>query len=111
MRLADPWAIGVDLGGTKIEVARVTNGGKLLERRKRPTQVEAGPDTIIAEIAGAVKDLIADGGSPPLGVGVGLAGQIDPPGRCPFRTQPALAGGAVSGRVEPVFAFACSGDK
>jgi glucokinase len=78
MRLADPWAIGVDLGGTKIEVARVTNGGKLLERRRRPTQVEAGPDAIIAEIAGAVKDLIADGGSPPLGVGVGLAGQIDP---------------------------------
>ncbi len=78
MKPAEISAIGVDLGGTKAETALVDRGGKLLQRLRRPTPVEAGPDAIISEITGAVKGLIAEGGSTPLGVGVGLAGQIDP---------------------------------
>ena len=34
----EPWAIGVDLGGTKVEVAVVDAGGKILQRLKQPTQ-------------------------------------------------------------------------
>ena len=36
------WAIGVDLGGTKVEVAQVAEGGQLRRRVRRPTKVNAG---------------------------------------------------------------------
>jgi glucokinase len=74
----EPWAIGVDLGGTKVEVAVVDAGGKILQRLKKPTNVAAGPDGIIAEIAGMVQQLRQAGPPFPLaGVGVGVAGQIN----------------------------------
>jgi glucokinase len=73
-----PWAIGVDLGGTKVEAAVVDAGGKILQRLKQPTNVAAGPDGITAEISGMVQRL-REGGPPfqPTGIGVGVAGQIN----------------------------------
>jgi glucokinase len=74
----EPWAIGVDLGGTKVEVAAVDAGGKILQRLKQPTRVETGPDRIMAAIAGMVRQLRQPHlPSPPAGVGVGVAGQIN----------------------------------
>ena len=43
---AKVWAIGVDLGGTKVEVASVDSGGLLHHRLRRPTNVKAGPAVI-----------------------------------------------------------------
>ena len=54
----ETWAIGVDLGGTKMEVAVVDAGGKILQRLKQPTHVETGPDSIMAAIAGMVRQLL-----------------------------------------------------
>lgn len=73
----ETWAIGVDLGGTKVEVARVDASGRIHQRLKQPTDVTGGPDGIIADIAGMVRQL-GEPGSPsaPAGVGVGVAGQI-----------------------------------
>ena len=74
----EPWAIGVDLGGTKVEVAVVNAGGKILQRLKQPTNVETGPERIMAAIAGMVQQLQDRGPkTPPAGVGVGVAGQIN----------------------------------
>ena len=74
----ETWAIGVDLGGTKVEVAVVDAGGKILQRLKQPTHVETGPDRIMAAIAGMVRQLQDRGPqTPPAGVGVGIAGQIN----------------------------------
>ncbi len=78
MTSSDLCAVGVDLGGTKVEIAIVDHGGNLLQRVRQPTDVEAGPGAILTGISDAVKSLIAETGSTPLGVGVGLAGQIDP---------------------------------
>ena len=72
------WAIGVDLGGTKVEVAQIDGSGRLLNRLRRPTQVQGGPEAVREEIVAAVKNLRDKAVSPPVGVGVGLAGQIDP---------------------------------
>lgn len=72
------WAIGVDLGATKVEVARVDGAGHALERLRRPTNVKEGPDAVRAEIIAAVRELQGTAGSSPAGVGVGVAGQIDP---------------------------------
>jgi hypothetical protein len=74
----ETWAIGVDLGGTKVQVAVVDAGGKILQRLKQPTQVETGPDRIMVAIAGMVRQLQDRGPqTPPAGVGVGIAGQIN----------------------------------
>ena len=71
------WAIGVDLGGTKTEVARVDAEGKLSQRLRRPTNIQSGPAAVKAEIVAAVRDLQQGASSRPAGVGVGVAGQVD----------------------------------
>jgi glucokinase len=75
---SDSWSAGVDLGGTKVEVAQVERSGRLLTRMRRPTDVKDGPVAVEAEITAAVRELIAKTGSPPVAVGVGVAGQVDP---------------------------------
>lgn len=77
MKHTDHWAVGVDLGGTKIEVARVDSAGRVQERLRRPTPVKEGPNAVKKVIVDLVRRLRKLAG-PPLGVGIGLAGQIDP---------------------------------
>jgi glucokinase len=71
------WALGVDLGGTKIEVARVDAEGKLGQRLRRPTNIQGGPAAVKAEIVAALRDLQEGASSLPAGVGVGVAGQVN----------------------------------
>ena len=78
LKVGKRWAIGVDLGGTKVEIAQVNGSGRLLERLRRPTLVQGGPEGVREEIVAAVKNLRDKAASPPVGVGVGLAAQIDP---------------------------------
>ncbi len=75
--MQEAWAVGVDLGGTKLEAARVDAGGKIKDSLKMPTKVDGGPPLIEADIAQAVAVLRDRAGSRPVGVGVGTAGQID----------------------------------
>jgi glucokinase len=73
----DTWALGVDLGGTKVEIAGVDADGAIRLRLKEPTNVEGGPDGIVAQTARLARQLREQGpASPPVGVGVGVAGQI-----------------------------------
>jgi glucokinase len=75
---AGTWAFGVDLGGTKVEVAAVDAGGNILQRLKQPTRAETGAEAIMAAIAGMVRQLQEQGPqTPPAGVGVGVAGQVN----------------------------------
>jgi glucokinase len=71
------WSVGVDLGGTKVEVAHVDADGHLQRRLRRPTDVKDGPKAVEQEIVDAVRELVESLGSPPAGVGVGVAGQIE----------------------------------
>jgi glucokinase len=72
------WTIGVDLGGTKIEVAGVDASGRVLSRRRLVTKAVEGPAVIESEIISAVRELLEIADSRPLGIGIGVAGQIDP---------------------------------
>jgi glucokinase len=73
----ETWAIGVDLGGTKVEVAAVDARGRIHRRLKQPTDVIGGPERIIADIVGMARQLReSDPSSPPAGLGVGVAGQV-----------------------------------
>jgi glucokinase len=71
------WAVGVDLGGTKIEAAAVDRSGKILESQRQPTKHDGKPVSIENEIYSAVERLQERMASPPVGIGIGVAGQID----------------------------------
>jgi predicted NBD/HSP70 family sugar kinase len=51
------WVVGVDLGGTKVEVAQVDATGVMGQRVRRPTDVKDGPSAVEAEIVAAA-DLV-----------------------------------------------------
>ena len=70
--------IGVDLGGSQLRAALVDAAGQVLRMHVRPTAVEQGPEAIVREIAASVRDAcLPDAGGAVLGVGVGVAGQVD----------------------------------
>ena len=49
--------IGIDLGGTSIKGAVVTEGGTILKEASCPTQRESGPEHVAREIAGLITAL------------------------------------------------------
>ncbi|HZE21527.1 MAG TPA: ROK family protein [Desulfobaccales bacterium] len=74
----ETWAIGVDLGGTKGKAAVVDASGKIHQELQHPTDVQGGPDRIIADLVEMVQQLQRQGPpSPAAGLGVGVAGQIN----------------------------------
>jgi glucokinase len=71
--------IGVDLGGTKVEAGLVDRHGTVLGGGRRPTGPERGPDGILADLVACLaEEPLASAERPVLGVGVGVAGQVDP---------------------------------
>ncbi|GIP40170.1 glucokinase [Paenibacillus sp. J31TS4] len=77
---APGYAIGVDVGGTKIHAGLVSSQGEVLRTVGLPTM--AGEREVYARIVTAVEtlqaELGADGGRYPLaGIGIGTAGQVN----------------------------------
>ncbi len=71
------WAIGVDLGGTKIEIANVDDKGNVVDRIRVHTDVKGGSSAIEEQIKEAVRQLCEKNDDDPVGIGVGVAAQID----------------------------------
>lgn len=75
----DSLCIGLDLGGTKLAGALVTGDGTVVESVRKLSRPEEGAERVLDVIVEAVEELIElAGGRPVLGVGVGVAGQVDP---------------------------------
>lgn len=70
------WAIGIDIGGTKTAVAHIQENGTVLKKMIIPTNVTAGPNGIKNDVVHAIKDLKKDSKDLPVGIGVGIAGQV-----------------------------------
>lgn len=71
--------IGIDLGGTKVETALVDDGGTVVGGGRRPTGAQRGAEGILADLALCLEEeCLAVAQRPVLGVGVGVAGQVDP---------------------------------
>lgn len=70
-------AFGVDIGGTKVEIALVDDQGYILDQLRIPTDVQGGADKIISDISTACLNLATKAQLQPSAVGVGVAGQID----------------------------------
>lgn len=75
----DSLALGVDLGGTKIEVTLVDHVGKVAERTRLLTQPDQGAKGVLAEVAACLTEkYLRKFDRAILGVGIGVAGQVDP---------------------------------
>lgn len=73
--------LGVDLGGTKILAAAVTESGKILGRSKKKTKAERDPEEILARVVECCHGAVADAGltlDRIEAVGVGSPGPLDP---------------------------------
>ncbi|TET75770.1 MAG: ROK family protein, partial [Dehalococcoidia bacterium] len=76
--------LGVDLGGTKIETALVDTAGRIVASYRHPTQLEQGPNGVIADVVTCVKACLSKAGMTAQGLGVGMAGQVDRSGTVRF---------------------------
>lgn len=79
MDLEKKTALGVDLGGTKLEAALVSEQGIVLARTRLATDVAGGPEAVKSQIVGAAQELLKDRkpGGALVGMGLGVAGQIE----------------------------------
>jgi glucokinase len=70
--------LAIDIGGTKLAVARVDDTGVISARTQAPT-VGADAETLFETLAGLARSVLRDG--PVVGVGVGCGGPMEPGGR------------------------------
>lgn len=52
----DAWVVGVDLGGTKIELGLIDPQNKIVARKKIPTKAEEGPEAAVERMAAVVEE-------------------------------------------------------
>ncbi|HHY97553.1 MAG TPA: ROK family protein [Firmicutes bacterium] len=77
----DLFAVGVDLGGTKIATGVTDLEGRVIQRIIAPTEPEYGAEHVIGNICRSVEDAISRAGVPRdkiVGIGVGSPGPLDP---------------------------------
>lgn len=72
-----PCALGVDIGGTKIQFAFVEEDGTVLYDRKIPTEAEKGGAQVLAKVLEGIGDMLRRSDRPVSGIGIGTAGQVD----------------------------------
>lgn len=73
------FAVGVDVGATKIAAALVSNTGEVVREGRAATDATDGPDTVVARIAQVAGDLLESAPGPVRGVGIGTPGYVDCP--------------------------------
>ncbi len=73
------FSIGVDLGGTNLRIAAVSQQGDLMEKVTLGTRVALGKDHVIHEMCEAIRLLVAkySGSAALQGIGIGVPGIID----------------------------------
>jgi len=67
--------IGIEIGGTKLQLVAGEADGKIIERRKYPIEREKGADGIRHQIEQGLRDLLLT--NKPKAVGVGFGGPVD----------------------------------
>lgn len=72
------FAIGVDLGGTKIEIAIVDEDGCIQDKQRFPTNSHGGYNMVLDSIANPIKEMCLQNNKlKVIAVGIGVAGQIE----------------------------------
>ncbi len=70
--------IGVDLGGSRIRVARLDQDLNILERQETATLADEGPDKVIGRISDLIRAVWPKDGTPVMGIGVSSPGPLNP---------------------------------
>ncbi|WP_324716854.1 ROK family protein [Carboxydochorda subterranea] len=74
------WAVGIDIGGTKIAGGLVCSDGRILHLNRRPSRAGEGPGAVAATAVEVAKGLVACAtaeGLRPVALGIGTGGQVD----------------------------------
>lgn len=71
-----PSVLGIDIGGTKIELALVDAGGVVLHRHRIPTGAERGAVAVVADAARAAREAFGPLLDDVPAIGISIAGQI-----------------------------------
>jgi glucokinase len=71
------YAIGIDLGGTKIAGALINRQGHVLEQVKRPTLPQEGVDAVVDRIVACIRELEAVTHGSVAGIGLGAPAAVD----------------------------------
>jgi glucokinase len=72
-----PLTLGVDLGGTKVNVGLVDATGRLLSRHKSPIHISKEPERIIADILTGIDVCLSKTRQEAKALGIGVAAQVD----------------------------------
>ncbi len=72
------YAIGCDIGGTRIKCGAVREDGYVIARRTVPARAELGAEALLETIRGEIEKLRAEVDGEPVGLGLGLSGAVDP---------------------------------
>ena len=72
------YAIGIDVGATKIAAALVDRAGAVVTERRTATCASAGPSAVIGRIANLARGLVGAAPGPVAGIGIGTPGYVDP---------------------------------
>ena len=99
-----PYAIGLDVGGTKIAGGVVAiDTGQVLARRRIPTHAGRGGEAVLADAIALAEALCADAdglGVGVYGIGVGVPELVDLRGRYHQRARDRMARYAGAGAVQ-----------
>lgn len=79
--MGEDWAVGLDVGGTKIAAGLIGfPSGRVLERRVIPTNAGRGGQAVLANALGLARGLLEEAAARdlrPVGIGVGVAELVD----------------------------------
>lgn len=67
--------IGIDLGGTNVRVAKITENGEVLQELKSPSYGMEGPEKVTSNIINLIKQI--EDYKSCVGIGVGVPGPVD----------------------------------
>ena len=71
------YAIGVDIGGTKIAAVLIGKDGQPIAIHQCPTQAVEGVDAVLDRVVRSIHKLELAAPGPIAGIGVGVAGSVD----------------------------------
>lgn len=69
--------LGVEIGGTKLQVAIVEHEGSVAAVRRMPVDATAGAAAVLRALATVIGETLAAAATPPEAVGVGFGGPVD----------------------------------
>lgn len=74
--MKEKYAVGVDLGGTKVKLGIVNSKGRILKKLSVPTLASEGVEKSISQIIKGIKELLKNNKEKIIGIGIGAPGVV-----------------------------------